>query len=88
MQTKSPLPTSRLLGGVAIGVLIAASLGATAEAKTAKKHHHAAPAAPVATAAEVKALADEVESLKARLDQETLAREQTQAQVQTAQDHA
>ncbi|HEY2660255.1 MAG TPA: porin [Caulobacteraceae bacterium] len=78
MSNKSPL-----LGGAAVGVLLAVSLSAGAQAKTHKKHH-AAPAPAAATAEQVKALADEVEALKARLDQETLAREQLQTQAQAA----
>ncbi len=65
--------------------MFAVGFGAGAQAKT-KKHAHHAPAAAAAgaTADEVKALSDEVESLKARLDQETLAREQLQSQAQAA----
>ena len=77
---------SSLLGGVALGVLLAASLSVGAQAKT-KKHHHVA-AAPAASDARLGALADEVEALKARLDAETVAREQTEAQVQAAQSQA
>jgi len=79
MQTKTSL-----LSGVAMGVLLAAGLSGAADAKT-KKHHHAAPAPVAAPDARVTALADEVEALKARLDAETLARQQDEAQVQAAQ---
>ncbi|HEY2660633.1 MAG TPA: porin [Caulobacteraceae bacterium] len=80
MRTKSSLFCS-----AAIGVMVAVGFGAAAQAKAKKHAHHApAPAASGATMEQVKALADEVESLKARLDQETLAREQLQAQAQAA----
>ncbi|MDR3507966.1 MAG: hypothetical protein P4L64_08735 [Caulobacteraceae bacterium] len=78
---------SSLLGGAALGVLLAISVSAGADAKTHKKHVAAAPAAD-ANAERVNELAAEVEALKARLDQETLAREQTAAQVQQAQAQA
>ena len=75
---------SSLLCSVALGVAIAASLSAGAQAKTKKHHHSAAPAAAAADD-RVSALADEIESLKARLDAETLAREQDETQLQAAQ---
>ena len=78
-----------LLGGVALGVLLAAGLSSGADAKI-KKHHHvaAAEAGPSAEDAKVSALADEIESLKARLDSETLAREQSESQIASAQTQA
>ncbi len=80
MRTKSSL-----FGRVALGALLAVGLGAGAQAKTHKKHHApAAPAVDTATAQRLTELAAEVESLKARLDQETLAREQLQTQAQAA----
>ncbi len=78
-----------LLGGVALGVLLAAGLSAGADAKTKKHHHVAAKVAATSDAdAKVAALADEIESLKARLDQETLAREQSESQIAQAQTQA
>ncbi len=75
-----------LLTGAAACVL------STGGAEAAVKHRHHKPAAPDAAAAatnqRLDALAAEVESLKARLDQETLAREQSDAQVKAAQDQA
>ncbi len=70
-----------------MGILAAACMAGGAQAKP-KKHHHAA--APVAAAPDshVAALAEEVEALKARLDAETLARQQDEAQVQAAQAQA
>jgi outer membrane murein-binding lipoprotein Lpp len=77
---------SSLLGGAAVGVLLALNLGATAEAKT-KKHVSHAPAAN-ASAEKLNYLATEVESLKARLDQEELDRSKVEAQAQAAQAEA
>ena len=74
-----------LLGGVALGAVLALGAGSGAEAKA--KHHHAAPAAATSDP-RVSALADEIESLKARLDAETLARQQDEAQLASAQSQA
>jgi len=74
-----------LLSGVALGVLLACGLSVGAQAKTVKKHHHAAAPAEAAPDPRIAALADEIDSLKARLDAETLARQQDEAQLQAAQ---
>ena len=80
---------SSLFCSAALGVMLAVGVSAAAEAKTSKKHHHHEAAAPAgATQEQVKALSDEIESLKARLDQESLAREQTEAKAQAAQAEA
>ena len=73
-----------LLGGAALGALLALALAPAADAKT--KHHHAA-AAPANDAVkdEVEELKAEVQSLEAWKDQETVSRSQTQAQVQQLQ---
>ncbi len=80
MQTKTSLLCSATLG-----VMLAVGVSAAADAKTSKKRHHQAAAPAGATQEQVKALSDEIESLKARLDQESLAREQTEAKAQAAQ---
>ncbi len=77
---------SQWLCGAAGVALAVACTAAPAQAKT-HKHAKADPAA-AATLQRLDALAAEVESLKARLDQETLAREQSETQVKTAQDQA
>ncbi len=74
-----------LLGGGALGVLIACSFSVEANAKTVK-HHHAAMAAGGED--RVSALTSEVETLETRLEAESLAREQLQSQVQAAQSQA
>jgi hypothetical protein len=76
---------SALLGGVALGVLLAVGLGATADAKTVK--HHRRPAAPVHSALDekVESLTAAVSALEGRLNEETQARQATEAQAQAAQ---
>ncbi|MDR3511695.1 MAG: hypothetical protein P4L73_08680 [Caulobacteraceae bacterium] len=76
---------SALLGGAALGVLLAVSMSASADAKTAKHHRHAAPAAPSAVDQKVESLTEAVSALESRLNEETQARQATQAQAQAAQ---
>ena len=76
-----------LLSGVALGAIASFGLFASANAATAKHHHHLA--AKVAVADDrVAALTSEVETLESRLTAESLAREQMQGQVQAAQAQA
>jgi hypothetical protein len=77
MQSKSTL-----FAGAAVGVLLAVGMSSGAQAKTHKHVAHAA--AP----SQVSKLAAEVDELKERLDQETAARQATEAQVRAAQDAA
>lgn len=77
------LPT-RLFAGAALGVVLAASFGAAADAKVAK-HHKAAPKPAAATAEEVNELRAEVQALKDQLTAQQQAQQQTQAQAQQAQ---
>ena len=75
-----------LLGSAALAMLIATSFGGPASATTTKHKHHAQPPAPAgASAAEVKALSEEVQSLEHRLTTET---QTLQGQVQAAQAQA
>src|SRR5262249_23572878 len=74
---------SRLLGGAALGVLLAFSLSAGAEAKTTKHHH--AGGGDGAMAAKVDALTAAVSDLENRLNEESQARQQLQAQASAAQ---
>jgi hypothetical protein len=84
MQSKTSL-----LGGAAIGVLLALGVSATADAKTSKHHHHkAAAAAPSATNEAIEGLTAEVEDLKARLQAESDARTQDETQLKSAQEDA
>jgi outer membrane murein-binding lipoprotein Lpp len=73
-----------LMGGAALGAMLALGFAASADAKVAKHHHVAAKPADD----KVAALSSEVETLESRLEAETLAREQLQGQVQTAQAQA
>lgn len=74
-----------LLASAAVGVLLAVSVSAAAEAKTAK--HHAAGAENL-TAEQLQGLSAEVEDLKARLQAESDARAKDEAAVKAAQDDA
>src|ERR1700760_1597094 len=74
---------SALLAGAALGVLLAVSLGASAEAKTAK--HHQAAAGGSALSAKVDSLTAAVSDLENRLNEESQARQALQAQAQAAQ---
>lgn len=77
---------SALLGGAALGVLLAAGMGASADAKTVKHHRHvAAHAAPSAMEQKVESLTEAVSALETRLNEETQARQATEAQAQAAQ---
>ena len=75
---------SKLFYGAAAMLAIAGVAGVanaqTTTTKAVKKHH--AVAAESATSAQVKALTEEVNALKAELDQEVAARQQVQAQSQ------
>lgn len=72
-----------LLGGVALGAVLALGLGAQAQAKPMKHHHMAA-----AAHAEGRDLGAEVEALRARLDAEEAARQQDQAAIAAARSEA
>jgi TolA-binding protein len=73
-----------LLGGAALGALLALAIAPAAEAKT--KHHHGATAPADNTVKdEVEQLKAQVQSLEAWKDQESASRAQTQAQVQQLQ---
>ena len=74
-----------LLGGAALGALLALAIAPAAEAKTKHRAHHAA--APVADGvkSEIDALKAEVQSLEAWKDQESAARAQTSDQVAALQ---
>ena len=71
-----------LLGGVALGAVLALGLGAQAQAKPMKHHHM------VKAHAEGRDLGAEVEALRARLDAEEAARQQDQAAIASAQNEA
>jgi hypothetical protein len=75
---------SALLSGAAMGVVLAVSLGASADAKTVK-HHHAHAAAPSALEEKVETLSAAVSDLENRLNEEAQARQSLQAQAQAAQ---
>ena len=76
-----------LLGSAALAMLVATSFAGAADA-AAKHKHHAVAASGGASAAEVKALSEEVETLEGRLSAEGQAREAMQGQVQAAQAQA
>ena len=78
---------SALLAGAALGVLLAMSAGATADAKTAKHHAHHAAGDP-ALAEKVESLTAAVGELENRLNEESQARQALQAQAQAAQSDA
>jgi hypothetical protein len=69
-----------LLGGVAVGVMLAVVATAPAEAKTAKK-----AAVPAASQADVDDLRAQLQALKDRLDEQAQINQQAKAQVQAAQ---
>jgi hypothetical protein len=71
-----------LLRGVALGAVISLSAGAVAHANAPHKKSHRAT--PAASQAQVAALIDEVQALKANLAAETAARQQLQSQVDQA----
>ena len=79
-------PKQALLSGAAAVVLIAAGYAGGADAKTVK-HHHKPAAAPVKSdlEAKVETLTAAVSALEGRLNEETQARQATQAQAQAAQ---
>ena len=74
---------SSLLCGAALGVLLAAGIGATAQAKS----HHGAHAVAVdtITAEKVESLTAAVSTLEVRLNDETAARQATEARAQAAE---
>jgi len=74
MRTKSSL-----LGGVAVGVMLAAIAAAPVQAKTVRK------AAVSETQKQIDELRDELQALKDRLDEQTQINQQAKAQVQAAQ---
>lgn len=76
-----------LLGSAAVGVLLAVSVSAAAEAKTVKHHAHAASAESL-TSQQIQGLGAEVEDLKARLEAESDARARDEAALKAAQDQA
>lgn len=77
---------SALLGGAALGVLLAVGMSASVEAKTTTKHHHKAVVhGPSIEDQKIQALTDTVSALEAKLNDESQARQATEAQVQAAQ---
>jgi outer membrane murein-binding lipoprotein Lpp len=79
---------SALLGGAALGVLLAVGMSASADAKTVKHHHKPVVHGPTVEEQKVEALTEAVSTLEARLNEETQARQATEAQVQAAQSEA
>lgn len=81
---------SFLLSGAAVGVLIALSWGASADAATAtaKKHHHAKAAVKSSSQSELEELEAKVQFLTDRLDQQAAVSRDAQAQLKAAQDAA
>ncbi len=79
---------SALLGGAAVGVLIATGVGAVAQA--APSHHHHAAAAPASdsTQAKIDSLTAAVSTLENRLNEETAARQADEARAQAAETKA
>ena len=82
-----------LIGGAAVGAMLAAGMVGTADAKTVRRHHRVAEATgPSKSEAELKSevetLKTQVHELESRLDAQAQATQQTQAQVQTAQNQA
>ena len=73
-----------LLGGAALGALLALAIAPAANATT-KHHHRAAPAANEGVRSEVEELEAEVHTLEARMNEETASRVQTAAQVSALQ---
>ena len=77
-----------LIGGAALGAMLAAGLGGAGEAKPVR-HHHAGPSTDeLKLKQEVQLLKTQVQSLESRLDAQAQAQQQTQAQVQAAQTQA
>jgi hypothetical protein len=70
-----------LLGGAALGALLALAIAPAAEAKTKHRTHHVAAPAGDGVKGEIDALRAEVQSLEAWKDQESAARAQTADQV-------
>jgi hypothetical protein len=77
---------SSLLCGAAIGVLLAAGIGADAQAK-AGRHHHAemAAGAETVTQEKIESLTAAVSTLENRLNDETAARQADEARAQAAE---
>ena len=77
---------SSLLGGAAVGLVLALSLGATAQAKPVKHHHHATMAPkPDPREEEIQELKSENAALSQRLSAVESAQQATQATAQQAQ---
>ena len=74
-----------LLGGAALGVMLATTSSYGAEAKPRHHHAEAAKAEGPSVQSEIAALRAEVEALKARDDARTASEAQTQAQLATVQ---
>jgi len=76
-----------LLAGAGLSALALVGAATAADAKPAKRRHHA-PSASSAQADEIRLLRQQVEMLTARLDAAEAAQQQTQAQAQAANDQA
>ena len=79
MKTKSAL-----LGGAALGVLLAANMTGAAQAKT-MKHHHAARAASSEMEQKVDSLTETVSALEQRLNDQAAAQQATEQRAQAAE---
>jgi hypothetical protein len=79
---------SALLSGAAIGVLLAMSFGASANAKAAKHHHAAAKAGPSALEQKVDSLTEALGDVETRLNAATAAQQASAAQIAQAQSDA
>jgi hypothetical protein len=75
-----------LLGGAAVGVLLAGGIGAVAQAAP-RHHHHAAATAAVdsVTQEKIESLTSAVSTLESRLNDETAARQADEARAQAAE---
>jgi hypothetical protein len=79
---------SALLSGAAIGVLLAMSFGASANAKAAKHHHAAAKAGPSALEQKVDSLTEALSDVETRLNAATAAQQASSTQIAQAQSDA
>jgi hypothetical protein len=77
-----------LLASAAVGVLLAVSVSAAAEAKTVKHHKAHADGGESLTREQLEGLGAEVEDLKARLEAESDARARDEVAMKAAQDEA
>jgi hypothetical protein len=80
MMTKSSL-----LGGAALGVLLAASMTVAAQAKTSKHHHAATSSASADMAAKVDTLTETVSALEQRLNDQSAAQQATEQRAEAAE---